>query len=275
MGHSPGFGAPHFTIKAQWQPWRVESRLQDKISNISALKYFLRLSLLFNESSYCHVSLRLIVWWRLRNMNKIMVEINNLRSAFMGQGLVCHLKSVPDFLLKPLTHVYPCHGAFETISLMSVSHLASLTSYTAWRQRLMDASQTECWLNEYTLGMNNHSLHSVFWISCTAQAQHVCLTSSGRRYGWLQLVCCWLSCLLKQPWVIFCSCKVLMIDTHFLHWHGIYNIACSMIYSTWQCFNWYRMQSYDRELKPCIIHWRAKLQKPDQCTRNSSGRFRM
>ena len=38
MGHSPGFGSPHKSVKAQWQPWRVESRQHDQDVSIVSLR---------------------------------------------------------------------------------------------------------------------------------------------------------------------------------------------------------------------------------------------
>ena len=38
MGHSPGYGSPHKSVKAQWQPWRVELRQHDQDVSIVSLR---------------------------------------------------------------------------------------------------------------------------------------------------------------------------------------------------------------------------------------------
>ena len=37
-GHSSGFGCPHKSVKAQWQPWRVESQQHDQDVSVNALR---------------------------------------------------------------------------------------------------------------------------------------------------------------------------------------------------------------------------------------------
>ena len=38
MGHSPGFGSPHKSVKQQWQPWRVEQRQHDHETSATSLR---------------------------------------------------------------------------------------------------------------------------------------------------------------------------------------------------------------------------------------------
>lgn len=58
MGHSPGYGYPHKSVKAQWQPWRVESRQHEQESSVRALRYAQKLkcpcAALCDTTIFCH-----------------------------------------------------------------------------------------------------------------------------------------------------------------------------------------------------------------------------
>lgn len=87
QGHSPGFGFPHKSVKAQWQPWRVEARQHDQETCIRALRY-----LVLEIESLHSLHVRTVICSAVKG------------SMICCIAHICHLMSVQNDQIKLLDH---------------------------------------------------------------------------------------------------------------------------------------------------------------------------